>query len=351
MKIIGYMAVAFLMSSLAIHAQSGVLHSELQAVNEEGKSAWNETNKFPFTIRGIILNDPEEMLPLAYNPDVTNPSSGGQYQIFIQAVREGDRGGTAIYMAQMSPLGDNYDQATWESEMQRVLYDSSNRKFRKGDLIEVTAQKAIFYNGKRNINEGHRTFPENDFSLSLVKANAGLPKAEPITLADIKDANDVAIFDEARQTGGEYYQGVRVRLDGIRLTNTNGWGKAAWADRICTAADNTGRTLQLRMPLTDLGTAPATNVFFSAIGIMNQEGSNTAGYELFVQEIGPVVQLDSRSGSVAVSFHDDYEGYVLQFSDDGLGTWQDADLTPRKVIVVEDDGNAPNRSYRLIKKD
>ena len=222
----------------------------------------------------------------------------------------------------------------------------------KGDLVEVTARKALFYNGKRNINEAHRIDPNNNFDVALVKPNVGLPQAEAITLADLKTADDEAIFDATRETGGEHWQGMRVRLDGIRLTDTNGWGKAAWGERICWAADDTGRSLLLRMPLTDLGEPPATTTVFSATGILNQEGSSTAGYELFVQEIGPVLDIGRGSGGgVAVSFSSDYAGYVVQYSDGGPGNWQDLDVTPRMTIVVEDTGDATNRVYRLIRKD
>ena len=41
----------------------------------------------------------------------------------------------------------------------------------------------------------------------------------------------------------------------------------------------------------------------------------------------------------------------MQASDDGLGTWQDVDLTPKMMVVIEDDGTASNRTYRLIQKD
>jgi hypothetical protein len=106
------------------------------------------------------------------------------------------------------------------------------------------------------------------------------------------------------------------------------------------------------MPLTDLGEPLATTKVFSATGILNQENSNTNGYELFVQEIGPELSIgQGAAGGVAVSFSSDYEGYVLQASDDGLESWQDVDVTPRMVVVVEDDGAASNRTYRLIKKD
>ena len=349
MKKIGMMAVLLALGAVATFGQTVVSHWDLQSVTSTGTSAWVET--FPFTIQGVILNDPEEMLPVAFNPDATGTSNGGQYQLFIQAVAAGDRGGTAIYMAQMSYIaGNNYDETGWSNEMRRVMYDENGRKFRKGDLVEVTARKALFYNGKRNINEAHRTLEENNFDVALVRPNTVLPQAEAITLADLKNADNSAIFDATRTTGGEHYQGMRVRIDGIRLTTTNGWGQTTWANRICTAADDTGRTLTLRMPLSDLGPVPATSTWFSATGIMNQEGGNTNGYELFVQEIGPTLELGtSVAGGAQLGFAADYEGYVLEYSDDGLTTWTNVDATPRKVIVIEDNAAPANRMYRLRK--
>jgi hypothetical protein len=107
------------------------------------------------------------------------------------------------------------------------------------------------------------------------------------------------------------------------------------------------------MPLTDLGPVPATATWFSTVGILNQEsGSSTTGtngYELFVQEIGPVLEIGASGARLG--FAADYEGYVLQYSDDGLNTWADVDAMPRKMIVIED-GTAPtSRMYRLIQKE
>jgi hypothetical protein len=350
-KKIGLMAAMMVLGAAAASAQTMITHTNLQSVTSTGTSAWVET--FPFTIQGVILNDPEEMLDPAYNPDAAGVPDGGQFQMFIQAVAAGDRGGTAIFMSQMSFIGgNNYDEAGWVSEMQRVRYDGNGRKFRKGDLVEVTARKGLFYNGKFNINEAHLTLEENNFDVTLVRPNTVLPQAEVLTLADLKHADDSAIFDATRATGGEHYQGMRVRIDGIRLMDTNGWGQAAWSNRICTAADDSGRTFTLRMPRTDLGPAPATSTWFSATGILNQENSRTNGYELFVQEIGPVLDVGrSASGGIAASFSADYEGYVLEASDDGLETWSPVDATPVKVIWIEDDGASPNRAYRLRKAD
>lgn len=341
--------------SAGTFAQDPVLHRHLQAVTATGTTAW--AGSFPFTIRGVLLNDPEEMLDPAYDPTATAMgTTGGIFQVFFQAVDPDDRGGTALWMAQnyealgpWVPPGNDYG-AEWTNEMRRVMYDANGRRFRKGDQIEVTARKALFYDGKLNVNENHRIAASNDFDVVLVKPNAGLPQAEVLTLADLVTAGTNQIFDATRETGGEHWQGMRVRLDGIRLLDTNGWGKSAWAT--CMAADAAGRSFPLRMPRTDLGDPPAPVEYFSAVGILNQEKGRTNGYELFVQEIQPEmgIELVSPNGRT-LSFSADYEGYVLEYSDDGLESWQELDAMPRKTIVVEDVEPSPIRMYRLRKVD
>ena len=71
-----------------------------------------------------------------------------------------------------------------------------------------------------------------------------------------------------------------------------------------------------------------------------------------MQEIGPVLSVDkSATGGVALSYAADYEGYVLEYSDDGLNTWTNLDVMPVKVIVSEDPAAPTNRAYRLRKAD
>jgi len=275
---------------------------DLQAVNASGVSTWSGT--YPFTVVGVILNNPEGMLDMAYDPSASaNGTMGAQWQIFIQGIGT-DRCGTALWMGQnynslgaWIPAGNSYDQAAWTAEMNRVNYDAtSGHQFRQGDLVEVTANKTLFYGGKLNINEAHRADPANDFSLSLITADYGLPTAEVLTLGNLY-ASIIApgydptypMFDQTRATGAEHYQGMYVRLNGLTLTDSSGWGETAWADRLCTATDGLGHTLNLRMPLYDLGDVPTGA--FDAYGITNQEsgsGSNgRMGYELFVTSVVP----------------------------------------------------------------
>jgi hypothetical protein len=98
------------------------------------------------------------------------------------------------------------------------------------------------------------------------------------------------IFDPTRATGGEYYQGMRVRINGLTLVTTDGWNTHSdWDSRYCTATDGEGRQFPLIHPLYDLGPAPTNQ--FDATGVFIQESGSgtdgTFGYELFVQEITP----------------------------------------------------------------
>jgi hypothetical protein len=350
MAILGVLGLA-----AAASAQAQVLHKELQAVTATGTTAW--AGSHPFAMRGVILNDPEEMLDMAWNPDaVATTNLGGQYQIFIQSAEPGDFGGTALWMGQnyqaRGMLGEYYDEAAWASELARLMIATNGRAFRKGDLVEVTARNSLTFGGKRNINEGHLADPDCDFDLTLVRANAGVPPPVPLRLADLVNADGSARFDATRATGGERWQGERVRLDGIRLADTNGWGKTLWGQRVCWAVDDTGRSFRLRMPLTDLGSAISTATYVSAVGILNQESGGpvgTNGYELFVQEIRPV-ELEigpGVSGGAAVRYSADYEGYVVEYSDDGLGTWATLDAMPKRMMVVDDEAASTSRVYRL----
>ena len=187
--------------------------------------------------------------------------------------------------------------------MNRLNYDNGNpltgHHFRAGDLVQVTAPNVGFYGGKTNINEGHSKDPGRDFTISLTQADYGLPSPEQITLASLYvepsvpdyDSN-CPLFDSSRLSGGEYYQGRLVRLNGLTLTDSSGWGEEEWDDRICTVAGVDQTDFKLRMPrgsIVDLGSVP-TGVI-DAIGILNQESGSGSdgrfGYELFVTQVIP----------------------------------------------------------------
>jgi hypothetical protein len=284
-------------------------HSHLQSVTSSGTSAWNGT--FPFTLRGVLLCDPQEMLDstpnfTSWDNGASAGKMGGEWQITFQAVAPGDRGGTTCWMGQnygnqpwIHDSALSYRNEAWTAEILRLNFDAATlRPFRAGDLIEVTARQALFYGGKRNINEGHDVDPAFNFDISLVASNYGLPTPEVITLADVVqpggDPNDpstwIAIFDPTRATGGEHYQGMRVRLNGLTLVTANGWNPTNfWNGRKCTVTDGASRYFALRHPRYTLGPAPTNR--FDAIGVFTQESGSgsqgTNGYELFAQQIIP----------------------------------------------------------------
>jgi hypothetical protein len=279
----------------------------LEAVDTNGVSAW--AGSFPFTITGVLLSDPGEMLDstpdfLPWNSGANAFQMGGQWQVFVQAVWPGDRGGVECWMAQnygnlpWEPHdgSDSYSDAAWSAEVARVSHDpATGYAFRKGDLVTVTANGSLFYGGMQNINEEHSTDPAYDFTLSLVCSNYGLPAPETLSLASVIGTNLSAtghydLFDSTRATGGEHWQGMRVRLNGLTLVTTSGWNtNSDWDSRYCTATDGEGRQFPLIHPLYDLGPAPTNQ--FDAVGIFLQESGSstdgTFGYELFVQAVEP----------------------------------------------------------------
>jgi hypothetical protein len=307
-------------------------HSNLQAVTSAGLSAWSGSP--PFTITGVLLTGPTEMLDPApnfipYNSGANKGKMGGEWQVFFQAVEPGDRGGTACYMAQnygngyVPPFGDDhsYTNTAWTGEILRLNYDPNTmHQFQPGDLVEVTARQALFYGGKLNLNEGHDIDPAFNFDIRLVTANCGLPTPELLTLADVKQADNSYIFDQTRAAGGEHWQGMRVRINNLTLVTTNGWNPTnAWGARLCTATDGTGRTFPLRTPRYRLGSAPSG--VFDAIGVLNQESGSgsqgTNGYELFVQQVIPQAAAPlAMAQKIALTWPVSGAAYQLEYRND-----------------------------------
>ena len=350
-------------------------HSNLQAVTSTGTSAWN--GALPFAIRGVLLCNPDEMLDstprfLPWDNGANMFQLGAEWQVTIQAADLGDRGGTTCWMGQsygnMPWLHDSdlsYSNEAWVSEILRINFDpSSLHQFRAGDLVEVTVRQAEFYGGKRNINEAHDIDPASNFDIHLVTANYGLPAPEVITLANVMqaggDAGDwstwPAIFDQTRSTGAEHYQGMRVRLNNLRLLTTNGWNPANdWNSRLCTVTDGAGRFFSLRHPRYSLGAAPTNQ--FDVIGIFTQESGSgsqgTNGYEMFVQQVLPhnpvpevVIALN-----VTISWPANTDSYQLQWrSQVDLGTWNpvtNAPATINGMNTVILPPSSPQRFYQL----
>lgn len=280
-------------------AAAGETHWNLQAVDADGAFAWQGTT--PVTLIGVVLNDPAEMLDATANYIPWQAGRewqlGAQWQIFVQPTDPADHAGTACWMGQNcgnvpwnKDSALSYTDAEWTAELNRL---TSNGQLGKGDLIEIYARNVGFHGGKTNVNEAHTNAPATDFDITILEAGHGLPAAEPLTLADLDVDPGVAgydplfpRFDASRMSGGEYYQGRRVRINGLSMVDDSGWGETAWGERLCTVTDGQGRQFLLRMPLFDaLDLGPVPQGPFDAIGIFNQEDSYKDGYELFVQEI------------------------------------------------------------------
>jgi len=345
----------------------------LEAVDANGLSLW--TPAFPLAVTGVILNDPGEMLDstpnfLPWNSGANSFQLGGQWQIFVQAVWPGDRGGVECWMGQnygnlpwLHSSAFSYDNATWSSEVARVSHDpATGRAFRKGDLVTVTANDSLFHGGMQNINEEHSLDPAYDFTVSLVSSNYGLPAPETLSLSSLIGTNlsptgHYDLFDATRATGGEHWQGMRIRLNSLTLATTNGWNtNSAWSARFCTATDGEGRQFPVVHPLYDLGPAPTST--FDAIGILLQESGSdsdgTFGYELFVQEIMPSAPAAlAIAMRPAITWPGSLSNYQLQYTNTigAPGVWQPAANVPALVngrwTVILDPADVQTRFYRL----
>jgi hypothetical protein len=324
----------------------------------------------------VLLCNTDEMLDstpnfLPWNAGANQYLMGSEWQVTFQAVDPGDRGGTTCWMGQNygnQPWIHNsdlsYTNEAWVAEILRLNFDQATlHQFCAGDLIEVTAHQSLFYGGKRNINEGHDIDPAYNFDIRLVKANYGLPAPEVITLADVMQAGGVAtdwqtwpaIFDQSRATGGEHYQGMRVRLNNLALVTTNGWNPMnTWGSRLCTVTDGAGRFFSLRHPRYSLGSAPTNQ--FDVIGIFNQESGSgsqgTNGYELFVQQVLPHAVPELGIGlNVTISWPVSATNYQLVWrSQVDTGEWTPVTNAPviingRNTVILPP--SSPQRFYDL----
>jgi hypothetical protein len=297
-------------------------HSALQAVDDNGVRTF-PTNSFPLRLRGILLNNPEDMLDSTpFEPNPVPFSLGASWQVFVQAIDPGDFGGTAVFMGQHygnvppnleftpAPTPDptrSYTNAQWLAEMTRVNQDrTTGHIFRAGDLVEIHAQGALYFGGKTNVNEEHFIEPQLDFELKLIAADFGLPTPTPIALADIWDETlNKVLFDPTRMAGGERYQGELVELLNVRLVDDGTiWGP----NSLLTVADAQGREFKMRLGRNlEFGSQTPPAGFFNAIGIFNQEsggpaGPGTGGYQVWVMDPAGIVAVPEPSTLLLAAF-------------------------------------------------
>ena len=350
--------------------QAGTFQN-LEAVDTNGVSTW--TAAFPLTVTGVILNDPGEMLDptpnfIPWDNGAGQWQLGGQWQVFVQAVWPGDRGGAECWMAQnygnlpwLHGSSFSYDNAAWAAEVARASHDpATGHAFRKGDLVTVTANGSLFYGGMQNINQEHSIDPALDFTISLVSSNYDLPAPAALSLCSVISTNlsptgHYDIFDPTRATGGEHWQGMRVRINGLTLVTTSGWTtNADWSARYCTATDGEGRQFPLIHPLYDLGPAPTNR--FDATGIFLQESGSdtdgTFGYELFVQQIAPSAPTAlTIAMKPVITWPGSLSNYQLQCRDSLTSTnWTPVTNLPvlvngQNTVIL--DPTATQRFYRL----
>jgi hypothetical protein len=345
-------ALSFLTVLSGVVFAQAETHSNLQSVNETGASAWE--GSFPFTIRGVITTTLDEVLDptpnfLPWDNGANSGKMGAEWQIFIQAVDEGDFGGTALWLGQNygnQPWIRNedmsYSNEDWLENLLRVTTDpESGVAFAPGDLVEVTARKSLAYGGKRNINEAHSKALENKFDIRLLEADYGLPAPELITLSELVlpdysgENAQLNIFDQTRQTGGEHYQGTRVRINGLQIVNAEGWNpEETWSKRgNIKVTDGNNHFFALRHPRRNIGPVPTG--IFDAIGIINQEsGSATlgsTGYELFIQEVvdqSPVPQLYIDASNAMILWTAESSDWVLESASTPDGSWSAVEVMP-----------------------
>ncbi len=345
-------ALSFLTALTGAVIAQAETHSNLQSVNETGASAWTES--FPFTIRGVITTTLDEVLDttpnfLPWDNGANSGKLGAEWQIFIQSVDEGDFGGTALWLGQNygnQPWIRNedmsYSNEDWLENLLRVTTDpESGIAFAPGDLVEVTARKSLAYGGKRNINESHSKALENKFDIRLLEADYGLPAPELITLSDLVlpdysgENAQLNIFDQTRQTGGEHYQGTRVRINGLQIINAEGWDpEETWANRgNIKVTDGNNHFFALRHPRRNIGPVPIG--IFDAVGIINQESGSatlgTTGYELFIQEViagttAPQLYIDASNAMILWAAEGSY--WVLESASTPDGSWSAVEMMP-----------------------
>ena len=286
-------------------------HRQLQAVDSQGNSTFVQSGIQYVQIEGILLNSPEQWLDPTADATVAPFFMGGEWEIYVQGEGD-DHAGTACWMGQnygnLPWVDDSYTNEQWLAEISCLNRDpDTGYVFRPGDRVRVTG-RFLFYAGKLNINENHNISPEYDFSIELVTPAVGLPQAESVVLADLKDEMDQPIFDPNRLEGAEYHQARLVRIADVNVLNPEDWGP----NGDITVADATGRTFPVHLCLgRGLSQYACPVGQIDIIGIMDQKSTDgTQGYRVLVLDYdGNGLVLGSQStrrGNLPGDLNGDY---------------------------------------------
>jgi hypothetical protein len=349
-----FTCVATVMSVTTVHAFDVDWESlpytsfdELQAVNPDGSPAY--LGGFPLRVRGVLLSDPGTIFDNSPNfipvdwPE-TAFQFGGIQQPYLQSADPEDVGGAAMYMAQClgnHPINQDdefsYTDEEWVIELERINFDpATGHEFRAGDLIEVRARIGLHFAGKFNINEAHDNIPTNDFDVILIQADYGLPAAQTILLSEIKDLEDVDIFDSTRMTGGERYQSQRVLLRQVSILDPENWAR----EEQILVTDGV-RTLPVLLGTDpDFDTLPAPEGDVDILGIFDQEASQAPnggldGYRLIAVSPDDFTPADICASDVNADLRTDLADAAELI--DHLGTaYAPADIDNSGIVDIVD---------------
>lgn len=293
-----------------------VTHRQFQAVDEDGKSAFSGSTYV--ALEGILLNSPEEWLDPTQNFNTL--TMGGEWELFIQG--EGaDQAGTSCWVGQnygslawIHP-DKSYSDQEWLTELNRLNRDPNTLYvFRAGDRVRVTGRH-LFYNGKRNINENHNNDPAYDFTVELIKPAVGLPQPVEITLTDLRNENNIDIFDPNRLEGGELYQSCRIRIGNVFITDPENWGPG----NTIIISDGQGRTFPVRLGLGDgISRYECPLGWIDVIGIVNQSGLVNGYYLISLNYDGSGLVLGeagNRRGNLPGDVNGDFKVDLLDFAE------------------------------------
>ncbi len=330
--LVSCLTLAGLACGTPIGAQGPVIrHSDYQ-LDTTDPSNTSYVTPLPFRLRGVVLNDTEDWLdPTEHFDNQTMFFLGGQAEFILQAVDldgtpydpypgpgqsgsqdplSDDFGGTFIWIGQNYgnlPFVPDQDLAYIDQNMagvpgetRPIWYDELDRNgfwrpgrdpsdpavVRAGDLIEVRAPvNGLVFNGKHNVNERHTIDVANDFEVIILEKNYGLPAPASLTLDALKDADDLAIYDPTRQSGGERFQGSLVQLRNVAFETLTA-GSTLQSDTTYTVVDGSGRSLEVYVGLDPtFGSTLIPSGRLHLTGVLDQKSpSGTDGYRLLLLE-------------------------------------------------------------------